>query len=130
MNLHAIVGPIVAAINPFLPVTLQVSTGSTITADGTRVPTYAAPVVVQAQVQALTYRDIVQIEGLSLQGTRRAIYLMGDVEGLVRSQDKGGDLISFPDGSVWLVAMVLEEWGAAGSPDVWVKVVVTLQDNA
>ena len=130
MNLHAIAGPIVAAVNPSLPVTLLVSTGSTIVPGGTRVPTYAAPVTVQAQVQALTFRDITQVSGLNLQGTRRAIYLLGDVEGLVRSQGKGGDKITFPDGSVWLVAMVLEAWGATGSSDTWVKVAATLQDGS
>lgn len=129
MNLHQIVAPYVSSINPPLPVTIMVSTGSTIGPDGTRVPSYAPPAQAQAQVQALTFRDLAQISGLNLQGTRRAIYLNGDVEGLVRSQGKGGDLITFPDGSVWLVALVLEAWGASGSSDAWVKVACTLQNN-
>ncbi len=107
-----------------------------------------------AQVQALTFRDLTQVSGLNLNGTRRGIYLSGDVEGLVRSQGKGGDLITFPDGSEWLVALVLEAWGASelpmltlggdpmltlgggsmtelsgGTPDQWCKVACTLQSN-
>lgn len=78
----------------------------------------------RAQVQSLTFRDLTQIEGLNLQGTRRAIYLSGRIDGIVRSRHKGGDLISLPDGTEWLVAQVLEQW-----PD-WCKVAVTLQDGA
>ncbi len=129
MNLHAIVAPIVAVVNPMLPVTLQVSTGSTLSPDGTRAPTYAAPVTVQAQVQSLTFRDITQISGLNLQGDRRAFYLLGDIEGLVRPANKGGDLITFPDGTVWLVALVLEAWGATGTSEQWCKCAATLQNN-
>jgi hypothetical protein len=128
VNLHGIVAPYVAAVNPLLPVVVQVSTGSTIGADGTRAPTYSTIDLV-AQVQALTFRDLQQISGLNLQGTRRAIYLFGDIEGIVRSTVKGGDIITFPDSSIWLVAMCLENWGADGTSDVWTKVVATLQNG-
>jgi hypothetical protein len=127
VNLHGIVAPVIGVVNPNVDAVVQVSTGSTIAADGTRTPTYAAPVTVPAQVQALTFRDIQQIDGLNLQGTRRAIYLYGKVDGLVRAENKGGDLITLSDGpnvGVWLVAVVLECW-----PD-WCKVVATQQDGA
>jgi hypothetical protein len=84
----------------------------------------ATSLTLNAQVQALTFRDIAQLEGLNLQGTRRAIYLDGAIEGLVRPQNKGGDLITLPDGTVWLVAMVLEHWLD------WCKVAATLQNNS
>lgn len=127
MNLHAIAGPIIAAVNPMIDVTIQVSTGATVAADGTRTPSYAAPVTIPGQVQPMTFRDLVQVEGLNLNGTKRAIYLNGRVDGIVRVDNKGGDLITIAGGinsGVWLVAMVLEAW-----PD-WVKVAVTLQDGA
>lgn len=126
MNLRALANSITQAVNPNVPATLQISTGYTTSPRGARTPSYAAPVTVQAQVQALTFRDITQIDGLNLQGTRRAIYLYGDVEGLVRVSQKGGDLITLTDGpnaGVWLVAMVLETW-----PD-FCKVVATLQNG-
>ena len=78
--------------------------------------------VVPAQVQSLTFRDLQQIEGLNLQGTRRAIYFYGAIEGLVRPTGQGGDLVVLPDGQTWLVAIVLEHW-----PD-WCKVAATLQN--
>lgn len=86
--------------------------------------------ILQGQVQALTFRDLQQISGLNLNGSRRAIYLLGDIDSVSRPQMKGGDVITFPNGSVWLVAVALETWGAAGSSDAWCKVVATLQNNA
>lgn len=75
------------------------------------------------QIQSLTYRDLQQIEGLNLQGTRRAIYFPGSVDGVVRFNHKGGDLLTFLDRTMWLTAMVLEHWGP------WCKVAATLQDG-
>lgn len=124
MNLHGIAGPAVAAVNPMVIVKLQVSAGTTTSADGIRTPTYAAAVDVPAQIQALTYRDLVQVDGLNLNGTKRAIYFYGDIEGVVRPSNRGGDLVTFPDGTIWLTAMVLETW-----PD-WCKVAVVLQNDS
>jgi len=124
MNLHGIVGPIVAAVNPPLLCSLQASTGYTTASDGTRVPSYAAPVQIEVQAQALTYNDLVQIDGLNIQGKRLAMYIQGDWEGLVRSDSKGGDLITLPDGTVWLCAQVLEDWALSSG---WTKICATLQ---
>lgn len=127
MNLHAIVSGAVAAVNPFVTATIQRSTGYTTAPGGRRTPTYAAPVTVQVQVQALQYNDIQQVDGLNIEGERRAMYINGDWEGLLRDDRKGGDLITLPDGTVWLVALVLENW--AGT-DGWVKVAVTRQNGS
>ena len=132
MNLNQIVSGAIAAVNPMVKCTLQISTGTTVNADFTRVSTYQTITGVMAQVQALGFRDILQIEGLNLQGTRRAIYLQGDVEGLVRASNKGGDLITMPDGTIWLVAMVLESWlqNTGGTQPGWVKVACVLQNGS
>lgn len=128
MNLHGIVAPYIGAVNPQVPVTIRFSIGNTTAADGTQIPSYSAPVAMQAQIQALTYRDLQQLDGLNLNGTRRGIYLYGDVQGVVRVSQKGGDLVTFPDGSVWLVALALETW--AGADGGWCKVAATLQDGS
>lgn len=125
MNLHALAGPLVSIVNPRVQATVKASTGWTTLPSGVRVPSYDT-VTVQAQVQPLTFRDIQQIEGLNLQGTRVGVYLYGRCEGLVRSQGRGGDLVIIytgPRAGVYLVATVLEQW-----PD-WVKVAVTLQND-
>lgn len=125
MNFHGLVSGVVSAVNPLVPLTVKVNTGYTTDSTGKRTPTYAAPLVnVPGQVQNLTYSDLKQIEGLNLQGIRRAIYINGRVDGLVREGNKGGDIITSPDGNVWLVAHVLEYW-----PD-WCKVAVTLQNGS
>lgn len=127
MNLHGIVASAIGSVNPNVPATLQISTGSTTQPDGTPVPTYATPITGTAQVQALSYMDLKQVDGLNLNGTRRAIYFYGAVNGVVRASNKGGDLITLTDGhnvGVWLTALVLEQW-----PD-WVKVVATLQNGS
>lgn len=130
MNLHGIAGPIVAAVNPMIQGTLLSSTGYSTSADGTQVPSYAAPITGPMQVQALTYKDLQQIDGLNIQGEARAIYLYGDWNGVVRPDMKGGDLISIASdasvpaplrGTNWLVKQSLENW-----PD-WSKVVAVRQ---
>jgi hypothetical protein len=131
VNLHGIAAPLIGAVNPNVLVTLQLSTGYATNASGKRVPTYSDPIEnVRAQIQALTFRDLAQIEGLNIEGTRRAIYFYGDVQGVVRVNQQGGDLVTFPvdgslwSGSIWLTAIALETW-----PD-WCKVAATLQNGS
>jgi hypothetical protein len=126
MNLHQIASGAIGAINPFVLGTIKVSTGYTTAADGSRVSTYTPFTGVSMQVQALTWKDLQQVDGLNLNGTRRAIYMNGRADGVVRSLLKGGDLIALtngPNAGTWLVALVLEQW-----PD-WCKVAVTLQNS-
>lgn len=130
MNLHGIAAGYVSAVNPMVPCSVQFSTGSTTDANYVPQPGYAAPVTIMGQVQSLTFSDLHQLDGLNLQGTKRAIYFLGDVEAIVRFSGKGGDLITTPDGSVWLTTLVLESWlHEAANPNEpgWVKIAVTLQ---
>lgn len=125
MNLHAIVGNSIAQINPYVLGNYQQSSGYTTNDDGSRVPSYYPGVTVQIQMQALQYNDIMQISSLNVQGTRQAMYINGDWEGLVRVNQQGGDIITLPDNSIWLVVMVLERWSVTSG---WCKVAVTRQD--
>lgn len=124
MNLNNIVAQAVSAVNPSTTATYQRSTGSTTNPDGSRTPAYLPAVQIQAQIQALQYNDIAMIDGLNIQGVRRKIYVNGHVEGLVRSKNRGGDIITFPNGEAWLVVMVAEHWPS------WTSFIVTLQDNS
>lgn len=126
MNLHGIAAGQIGAINPFVPASMQVSTGYDTAPGGKRTSTYQT-VTGTAQVQALTFKDLSQLDGLNLNGTRRAIYFYGAFNGVVRPAQKGGDLITLTDGhnaGKWLIAQVLEQW-----PD-WCKVAVTLQNES
>ena len=126
MDLFGLSGAAIQAVNPSVAATLKTSTGSTVNADFSRTPTYATTSVT-AQVQAMSYRDLAQVQGLNLNGSKRKIYLRGAVGGVVRVSSKGGDLITLTDGpnaGVWLVAMVLEQF------EDWCSVAVTLQDGS
>lgn len=126
MNLHRICSGAIASVNPFITGTVRYSSGSTTGADGVRAPTYVDIASVSMQVQALTSKDLHQLDGLNLNGTQRAIYLYGEIDGVVRSASKGGDLIVITSGinaGVWLVNLVLEQW-----PD-WSKCAVVLQND-
>jgi hypothetical protein len=124
VNLHGIVAPIIAAVNPMTTATVKYSTGWTKDPETYEpVPTYDVVPGQRIQVQALTGDDLAQVQGLNLQGVVRAIYLYGDTQGVVRPSQKGGDLIIF-NGQTWLTATVLETW-----PD-WSKVAATLQMDA
>jgi hypothetical protein len=127
MNLSGIVGGYVAAINPWVTATIQQSQGYTTNPDGSRTPAYAAPVTVEVQMQAMTYKDLMQIDGLNINGEKRAMYINGTWEGVARPDGRGGDLITLPDNSVWLVAQVLENWGYQ---DGWTKVAVVKQNGS
>ncbi len=123
MNLHGLAAGAIGAVNPFAQVTLKLpsATGYTTNPDGSRAPQYAASTTVSAQIQALSGKDLRQIESLNLQGTLKKMYFYGEVDAIVRSTRGGGAVVTLPDNSVWLVTQVLEQW-----PD-WCSVVVTLQ---
>jgi hypothetical protein len=124
MNLQLAVRGYISAVNPDINVTVQQSNGFLTGPDGKSVPQFITIPNVQAQDQPLQWRDLQMIEGLNLQGLRRKFWMQGEVDGQVRSETKGGDLITLSDGSVWLVALVSEQW-----PD-WCSVICTLQDGS
>lgn len=124
MNLHAVVVPIIAAVNPLVPATMKISTGYTTSPDGTRVPTYdtASGMV---QVQALNYKDLTQLDGINISGIARAIYFYGEFNGVVRARKKGGDIITLtndPNAGDWLIVHELEAWVG------WSKSAIVLQN--
>lgn len=131
MNLHSIVSGAISTVNPPITGTLYASTGSTINPDGSQTPTFKAYPSIRLQVQALSGSDIRHMDSLNIQGTMRAVYLSGLVEGLNRPAGKGGDILYFKDPSGafgqawWLVTQVLEPWSESAG---WTKVAITMQD--
>lgn len=123
MNLHSLVRGAISSVNPDTPVTVLISTGFTKDASFRQVPSYAPPVTMTAQVQALTSTDLRKLDAMNVQGSMRTIYLSGSLDGASRLKQTGGDLVTMPDGTVYLTTMVLERW-----PD-WCKVSCTLQTD-
>lgn len=130
MNLHSIVRTAINAVNPDIVGRWLESTGSTEAADGRPVPSYTAHEAVPMQVQAMTGKDLMHENFMAMQGVKRSVYVRGNVQGVVRPDGTGGDLLVFPQDRggavrVWLVVAVLETW----TPDTagWCKVGVVLQ---
>jgi hypothetical protein len=127
MNLHAIVGPCVAVVNPWISASIQPSQGYATGDDGKRTPAYGAAIPVSVQMQPLQYNDLIQVSGLNIQGIRKAMYANGEWDAVVRSTQEGGDLVTLPDGSVWLLVFQFEDWNMTAG---WTKFCVTLQNGS
>lgn len=128
MNLNSVAAGVVSAVNPWSTAQYRASSGGYTTApSGRRTPAYADPQTVRCQVQALTFKDLAQLQGLNLGGKAKAIYVDGDWKGVSRASQEGGDLIAFEDGTVWLVIHVLENWHDTVG---WTKVAAVLQGAA
>ena len=127
MNLNLAVGGVTASINPRLMCQYQASNGYTVGADGTQIPQYAQAISVLTQVQPLSSTDLRALDALNLQGNFRAMYVDMRWQGVNRPQVKGGDLVTEPDGTVWLITTELEAWSASAG---WTKVAVTQQNGS
>lgn len=129
-------GQVLAGASPLIPdtgITKQLSgpVGGLGTYALTRSQTVPAQamttaLLVSAQMQPLSAGDLRQIEGLNLTGDKRAIYVNGDINGVIRVRLKGGDLVTLTDGSVWLVINNLEGWDPTAG---WTKALMVLQNG-
>lgn len=133
MNLHGIVRGVIPSVNPDTLMIWQQSIAPTVTGAFKPVAAYAADQPVRGNVQALTGKDLKHAALQNIQGVLRGVYLFGNVQGVVRPDAKGGDLLVFPQAlggtpQTWLVVTVLETWGVEQSG--WCKVAVALQQRA
>lgn len=130
MDLRGIANQVSDTVNPNIIVQLQTSAGApTIGVGGRQQAAYNAPITGPAQIQALDNVDLKKIEGMNLSGSIRALYMKGNLAGVIRPDSKGGDLVTINSApgvpllfvGVWLVAKVLESW------PLWTKVVIVKQ---
>ena len=122
MDLRSLANSCTSVVNPNIIVTVLRSTGSTIGRGGKQTPIYAVPVTGPAQLQALDGSTLRQMDGLNIQGVLRAIYLRGNLAGVIRPDSKGGDIVNIGE-QTWLVVKVLEAW------PLWTKAVVQYQNG-
>jgi hypothetical protein len=134
MNLHSIVRGAINTVNPDIVGVWRESIGiETDPTTGRPIPAYTDHPGVRMQVQALTGKDLKHEAFNAMQGVKRAVYVDGNVQGVVRPDGTGGDILVFPmtrggPKRAWLVVVVLETW----TPDStgWCKVGVVLQPDA
>ena len=124
MNLNNIAAPLVSAINPRELITIQSAIGYITNPDGTRTPATPTTTQVLAQVQNAVYDDIQMNGGINLSGEQLNIYLPGNWSGVIRADQKDGDVIIRADGTRYLVIAVPENWQNSNG---WVKVLATRQ---
>lgn len=123
MNLHGIVASVINTVNPITICAWYKSTGGTKNTDFSITPTYADPVTLQVQQQAMTQRDLQHMAMLNIQGVFTKFWLNGASYGVNRVTQQGGDKFVDASGRTWMVQAVLEIW-----PD-WCAVAATLQVN-
>jgi len=127
VNLHAIVRGAITSVNPDIPATLLRSNGYVTGADGKQVPVFLS-FSGKIQVQGVSGKDLEHTDNLNIQGVLRTVYLVGNWAGVVRADQKGGDIMKFPQvpGAAvqdWRVVSIKETW-----PD-WCSVIVCLQST-
>lgn len=125
MNLHGVVRGAITSVNPDIQATLLRSNGYTTTASGKQVPAYTT-LTGPIQVQGVSAKDLEHTDFLNIQGILRTVYIKGNWAGVIRIDQRGGDIMKFPQvpGAVvqdWLVVSVKETW-----PN-WCSVIVCLQ---
>jgi len=132
LNLHGVVRQAVQAVNPDTLCTWQQSLPAT-QSGGNLTPAYNTVSNVPVQVQGLNSRDLRHAEFLNLEGVLRKVYLFGNIQGVVRPNLQGGDLLSFAQTyggtvQVWLVVDVMEQWPDAVQAG-WSAAIVCLQND-
>ena len=100
-------------------ITIRKSTGYTIGEGRKQIPTYS-DYRGNAQIQALDNKAMQKVNALNMQGAARALYLTGELHGIIRDDEIGNDLVLW-NGKTWLVALVLETW------ETWSKVAIIQQ---
>ena len=111
----------VSVINAPVIATISRSNGYTTANDGTRTPVFSVITGIKADIQPMTAQDLHQVDGLNMGGEKVTIFLSGELLGVLRAGQNGGDVIEFPDGKKYLVVLVLEQWAN------WVKVAAVRQ---
>lgn len=97
MNLHGIVRGAIQAVNPDTTAIWQQNIGYTIANDGAQVPVYNTVSGVPVQVQGVSSRELAHTNYLNIEAVYRRVYLFGSVNGVVRTEMMGGDLLTFND---------------------------------
>lgn len=125
MNIRKIANPAIQIVNPNILIVWMKSIGYLNNDDATRTPQFEE-IVLEAQVQALSAEDLRHESQLNIEGICRTIRIYGNMQGVVRPDVKGGDILKFPEVSTdtvvqfWKITKVMETW------DNWCTVVATL----
>ena len=127
MDIFGMANSAIQIVNENIPATWRRSNGYLIDNAGIQIPQYI-DTDIEVQSQAISGDMLAFTEGLNIQGVMRSVYMYGNVQGVVRSDERGGDLLLFPQTpgnpvQTWKVVSVVETW-----PD-WAHVIAVLQTD-
>lgn len=122
INVRALANQLTSGVNPNTSVVLRAYQAYTVAPSGKTTPSYAAPVTIVGQVQALAKREIQHLDAMNISNCERSIYINGQLQAYDRLAQTGGDMLFF-ENSWWLVSAILEGWTAVG----WCKAALTRQ---
>lgn len=135
MNLHEIVAPFIGVVNDNLVGVWYRADGSTPGPGRKPVPSYVViDAALSVQVQAVEGETLKQIDSLNIQGIKRSFFCSGELRGVDREAQFGGDIVQFGDtadipsplqNTSWLIVVVVEPWSASG----WTHAVAVKQDD-
>lgn len=109
MDMHAIVSPVVSAINPMTPATVSICTGYTTSAAGKQIPTYATATTVTVQAQELSTKELQHLNNLNLVGIMKKFYASVQLKAGDRDDGTGGDIVIWSN-DTWLIVRVVESF--------------------
>lgn len=124
VNLRAIANRYTSTINPNVTVQRHAYAGRVRSPSGKVKATYADPVPLVAQFQALSKKDVEHLDNMNLSTCERAAFVNGQLVAFDRAEQTGGDII-VGDGAVWMVMAILAGWTQSG----WCKVALTKQNG-
>jgi len=128
VNLHQVVRGAIPVLHPDEDVLLIQSLGQT-NVRGIVTATFADAVAVKAQIQSMGNDDLRAMNDTWRVEHQRKCYLFSETpagiipQTIVRTLERGGDLIRRADGSWWLITGMMEDFSASG----WVSVRIVSQ---
>jgi len=78
-------------------------------------------------IKLIPQKYLGDVQGAVMRSIMRSVHLYGNVQGIVRTDSQGGDVLQFPEAPGgpprnWRVTLVMETW------PTWCRVIVTLQN--
>lgn len=129
INVRSAANSAIQVVNPNEGGWFYGSTGFTVDpATRKQVAGFTAATAVRLQIQAVDAAMLRHLDGLNVEGVVRSVHMWGNTQGIVRVNQKGGDLLYFaeiPSGAlrIWKVVKVVETWRD------WSHVIVNLQTD-
>ena len=130
INLHSLVRGVIPVLHPDEDILLIQSKGQQ-NVRGVVLPIYADAMLMKAQIQSFSNDDLKAMNDTSRVEHQRKAWLYSETDlgqipqTIVRTMERGGDIILRSDGTWWLIAGMMEDFSESG----WVSVRIVAQET-